>query len=279
MAKPYLRTLNEYESDPVLPLAERAPGVYEQELLIRGNSILATVFVDGADPGATVKVQWWDATTGKDLGEEFILGEHDVLTSGGVSRKTITRIHDKPTLRATVEGGNATFSVYVTVVSAFASDLDSSLKLDGELVKLLRDKGVPLVTWDTSDNTWRFLVTNGGRLQLGSPPGAVVNMFSSVEAVARNDEVTILSHVSAGIMLTSVEVDCENVARFKVLVDGEVIAEKGTYFGGDLSTVFNFSVGDKVGLEVESGKEIQVKGVHRRPDAAKFTTRMMGVML
>lgn len=176
MTKTFLRTLREYDSDAVLPLAERSPGVYEQELMIQGNSILATVFVDGSDPGATVHVEWWDATTGKALGESFILGDHGTLTSGEISRKTITRIHNKPTFRAVVAGGNVRFSIYVTVVSSFASDLDSSLQAEGEAVSVYGDKGIPIAAYEEESGVWKFLRVINGRLQVDVPDVLVTQL-------------------------------------------------------------------------------------------------------
>ncbi len=239
--KAFLRTLHEYESDSVLPLVSRSPGVYEQELLIRGNSLLATVFVDGADPGATVKVEWWDATTGKDLGEEFILGEHDVLTSGGVSRKTITRIHDKPTLRATVAGGNATFSVYVTVVSAFASDLDSALKLHDTAVQVSRDKGIPIAAWDTSDDNWKFLRTKNGRLQVD-----VQTVVSPQQPIQRVDtKVITVGTAHVELKLEETRMDGRRIIVFKPR-------------DGDINYGFSLPITTSNSKELLKGQEVQI---------------------
>jgi len=164
------RRLAEYESIDLLPLDTRAAGVYELETLIEGNSVLSTVFISSADPGATVKVSYYDTTTGDQEGEIYPLNEHPLLSSGpDVSRITVTRIHNKPRMRAEVNGGSVRFSVYLTVVSSFASDLDAALHLNGELVELSRDKGLPIVTWDETANTWNFLKSTGGRIQVDVP--------------------------------------------------------------------------------------------------------------
>lgn len=170
MVAAYVRTLNEFDSDPILPLISRPPGVYEQPVMIKGNSLLSTVFVESADVGASVKVDWWDATTGKEVGEEYLLGGHDsISTSGIISRETVTRIHNMPIVRATVSGGNAKFSVYITVVSSFASDLDAALQKHLEIIDFARDKALPIVTWDTTTDKWVFLQSTAGKLQVDVP--------------------------------------------------------------------------------------------------------------
>jgi hypothetical protein len=81
----------------------------------------------------------------------------------------VTRIHNKPNLRVTVTGGNARFSVYVTVVESFASDLDSALQYEGETVNIDNDKGMPIAAFEQTTSAWSFLRTNNGRLQIDVP--------------------------------------------------------------------------------------------------------------
>ena len=169
MASDFLRRIKEFDTVTPLPLETRGPGTYEVKFLVEGNSILSTIFVSGMDPGTTVSASYWDSTTGSDVGEEFPLVDHRPLTAPGHDRLTVTRIHNKPNLRVTVTGGNARFGVYVTVVASFASDLDSALQFEGELVNILRDKGMPITAYEETTDTWSFLRTKDGRLQIDVP--------------------------------------------------------------------------------------------------------------
>lgn len=165
----YLRRLKTFDSVTPLSLETRGPGVYNEPFLIEGNSILSTIFIESCDPGATLLVSYWDSTTGTEVGEEYHLVDHKLMSAAGNDRLTVTRIHNKPNLRATVTGGNIRFGVYITVVSSFASDLDSALQFDGDLVNILRDKGIPIVTWDKDSGLWHFLTSTNGRLQVDVP--------------------------------------------------------------------------------------------------------------
>jgi hypothetical protein len=160
--------LGEFSSKDLFPLATRAEGVYELETSIQGNSLLSTVFVASADPGAFVRVSYWDATTGANEGEVFALNEHPDLSSGS-HRLTVTRIHDKPRVKVEVIGGNVRFGVYITVVSSFATDLDAALQYEGDVIDVDRDKGIPITAYETTTDEWSFLRTNNGRLQIDVP--------------------------------------------------------------------------------------------------------------
>jgi hypothetical protein len=162
--------LKEFDTATPISLETRAPGTYNEKLLVEGNSILSTVFVASADPGASVAVSYHDHTTGEDEGEEYFLAEHPILSAGPQnSRLTVTRIHNNPSIRCVVTGGNVRFSVYVTVVAAFASDLDAALQMQEEVVVLDRDKGIPITVLDSATGKWFFLQSTNGRLQIDVP--------------------------------------------------------------------------------------------------------------
>lgn len=164
----YLRRLGPFDSVDALRLESRAPGTYDVPFQIQGNSILSTLYIESADPGATVQVYYWDRTLGKEGIEEYQLAQHKPITLGH-DRLTVTRIHDKPNLRAIVSGGNVVFSVYATVVDSFASDMDSSLQSENEAVVLERDKGIPITALEETTGLWKFLRVINGRLQVDVP--------------------------------------------------------------------------------------------------------------
>lgn len=165
----YLRRLKTFDTVTPVSLDSYGEGTFDVPFLIEGNSILSTVFVESLDPGVVVQCGYWDSTTGTDVGEVYPLVDHRPITSPGSDRLTVTRIHNKPNLRVTITGGSARLGVYVTVVSSFASDLDSALQFEGESVVIDRDKGMPIAAYETTNNTWSFLRTKDGRLQIDVP--------------------------------------------------------------------------------------------------------------
>jgi len=119
--------LDQFETSELLELASRSDGTYKAQMMIRGNSILSSVFVKSVSPGATLKVNYFDTTSGTEqLSERFDLNSHALITDADVGetfRIVVSRIHNKPIIEAVVTGGTVEFGVYVTVVSDFPSEV------------------------------------------------------------------------------------------------------------------------------------------------------------
>jgi hypothetical protein len=115
--------LGEFNSGAFLDLKARPIGTYEKVSEIKGNAILSSVYVRAIDPGATLKVNYYDTTTGATFGERFELTGHDLIddtAAGETFRRFVTQIHRRVVCEAIVTGGNVDFSVYATVVTAFS---------------------------------------------------------------------------------------------------------------------------------------------------------------
>lgn len=200
--------LTQFETRDIFPIESRAPGTYEQPLLIEGNSLLSSVFVRSVDVGASVTVKYFDTTTGLVGEERFDLNEHPaVSTAGDTSRTIITSIHNKPIMEATVSGGNVEFGVYVTVVSTFASDLDSALKLDNEVADLSVDKAIPMACYDEDKGRFFILRCEDGviptsfnesgdinhlRSQIDTDPGVIQTIFNVATPPGKTKKVSMV---------------------------------------------------------------------------------------
>lgn len=162
-----------YETKAVVPLQAVAPGTYTLPFHSEGNSLLSTVYVKTADPGASVKVNYWDYTTGVDLtadpGDRHNLQSHVLLLAAGApqnDRIIVTGLHNKPNLEVIVTGGNVTFGVYVTVVSSFASDLDQNLKFQAQTADLAHDKGLVVSGYDATLGKFFMLPIDNGSVKV-----------------------------------------------------------------------------------------------------------------
>lgn len=165
----FLRRLAEFDSAGIVELQTLTDTILDIETLIEGNSILSTVFLSAVSVGGSLLVEYYDDTLGRHEGEFYSLNSHKLLTTPlQVDRLTVTRIHNKPKARITVIG-TCRFSVYLTVISSFASDLDAALQFEGDLVDVNRDKGMPITAYETTTNEWSFLRTLNGRLQVDVP--------------------------------------------------------------------------------------------------------------
>lgn len=114
--------LGENESLEFFKLDSRPAGTYVQLGEIRGNSLLSSLFISSMDPGTSIKINYFDATTGIKLGERFELEGHDLVENVALPktfRIVVPRIHNRVFCEAIITGGSATFSVYTTVLSSF----------------------------------------------------------------------------------------------------------------------------------------------------------------
>jgi hypothetical protein len=172
--------LDQFETKALFESEPRSPGTYYAKMAIRGNAVLSSVYVKSIAVGATVKVNYYDTTTGTDdTGERFDLNSHVLLTdanAGDTNRVLVSRIHNKPQAEIIVTGGVVEFGVYLTVVADFPVDLKGSI-LDGQTANLLSDGGLPVSVYDPTDGKFYLLQGKAGAITTGSSletPGNVV---------------------------------------------------------------------------------------------------------
>jgi len=164
--------LDQFETRQLLELESRGPGTYEVQMMIRGNSLLSSVFIKNISAGATLKVNYFDTSSGTvQDSERYNLQSHPLLTdadAGITSRIIVPRIHNKPIAEVIVTGGTVEFGVYITVVADFPVDLKGSL-LNGQTADLGLDGGLPVAVYDPNDNKFYLLQGSGGVISTGSP--------------------------------------------------------------------------------------------------------------
>lgn len=103
-----------FNSDSWFKKQSRPAGTYTITGEVRAAAFISTLYVQQIDPGTTIKINFYDATTGASDGERYDLKGHDLANAIGHSRILVTRPHNRVTCEAIVTGGNAIFSVYVT---------------------------------------------------------------------------------------------------------------------------------------------------------------------
>lgn len=205
MTLPRVVPLVEFQSGELFERESRGAGTYIQQAEVRGNSILSSIFLESIDPGATLKINYYDTTTGAEVGERFNLAGHDLVTDLVPPLTTLriltTRIHHNVFAEAIVTGGNIKFSVLATVVSSTASDLDASLKEDGTVAVLSDDKGLPAMGLG-DDGEYHFLPLEGGAVKvtgnLTTTPGGVTvpsNTTHVTDATPNTETVLVLTTI------------------------------------------------------------------------------------
>lgn len=265
--------LGQFESKAIIPLANVGPGIYLQKLAIVGNSLLSTVFIQSLDVGATVLVEYFDYGVGGDAGEFHPLNSHEILSVVGASdRILVSNIHDKPTVRATVVGGNATFGVYATVVLSSASDIDSALHKDDETVLLSSDKGIPTMIFDETAGVWKFNRGTGGIQDVRIVGNVQIGAFGTPIFIDQSSLTTpgslqtLLSYtvpVLKTLNILAVTLVCRQEASFQIYGDSLLIGSGRT---GPASPNVNFSYA--VARSFIAGKLIEIKAAARNNSAA-----------
>ena len=128
-----------FNSDALYKRELRSAGTYTIIGEVRSAATLSSVFVESMDVGATLKVNFFDATTGADVGERYNLKSHDLISAVGSYRILVTRHHNRVGCEAIVTGGNVKFSVYITALPS--PDLIDLVGTDGDGNPALRTTG------------------------------------------------------------------------------------------------------------------------------------------
>jgi hypothetical protein len=189
----YKHQLQDGQSLDLIPLESRPAGTYYAKLDLSGNSVLSTVLVEAADAGASVLVEYFDFTTGFEIGEGNLLRAHNPLSSGLATDKVLVgNTHDKAYAKATVTGGSATFSVYGTVVSTSATELADAIIEENQTVNFLTDKAVAMGGYDETNGVWKFLRIGEDGEILVSSVTIFENVIHADATIAKGSEQTLI---------------------------------------------------------------------------------------
>lgn len=102
--------------------------------------------------------------------------------------------------------------------------------------------------------------------------GTTTNIYNEVLSIASGVLTTIASFTATQTTkLRQVDVSGENIATFTVLVNGNVVSKKRTYFGGQLDNTFSFDNG----IVFATGQQVLVQVIHNRPTTANFNANIL----
>lgn len=144
-------SLNEFHTQCALKAESRGPGTYEVKTSLRSYAMLSTLFVSAVDAGATIKVNYYEQTTGSALGERFDLRGHDLVDDTATfpysDKICIPKLHSSLIMEVIITGGNVTFGVLQS--STDASLLDAVLDETGA-IPVDTSPGTPFHTEDAA---------------------------------------------------------------------------------------------------------------------------------
>lgn len=245
-----------------------------------GSRMLVTLLVSAIDPGATVNL-FVDNSFASDTNFDTI--DSVSLSSTGRLKRIYSDFHNQFNFRVLVTGGNADFIVAITLFdnagttridnAQISADLDHTTDVLGHFDSVRIGDGTDLLQINP-DGSLNVVIGE-------APDESIVNEFAETAPIAANAITTILTYaVPAGkeLFLSRIDVGGGNIGTYEVFIDGDLIARKRTYFGGNLNETFDFSVSSRRGLPVETGEIITVTVVHDRPFNAVFESRLQGLL-
>lgn len=100
-----------------------------------------------------------------------------------------------------------------------------------------------------------------------------VNKYNEIASLASGSETTLVTHTAPGgrdTFLQRVDVAGDNIAKYRVKVNGTTIETKRTYFGGDLEKGFIYDGENNPGLKLTGGDIVTVTVIHGRSMVGDF---------
>lgn len=208
-----------------------------------GSRLVFSLVVTQIDVGAQVTVTI-NNTFSLDVPFEQVL-QFGTTTAVSFVRRIITDFHSIFDIQVDVTGGNATFAVGVTVN-------DNALNPDGSI---------------------NVNIVQGS----GQPPEVMKNTYDEALAVASGSETDVVTYtvpVGKTGSLQRVEFSGENIAQYRVYLNGSKIASSRTKQGGDLSGEFVFEGAGEEGLPLVAGDMVRLTTLHGRPANGNFEGRI-----
>lgn len=248
--------------------------------VVSGSRLLVSLKVLSCDIGATVSLNI-DNTFDPDVGYETL--DTIELTAAGSVKRVFSDFFNQFRLSVNVTGGSAT---YLVAVALF--DNASTTRIENAQIDVSLDH-----TIDTLGHFDSIRIGDGEYLLDINPDGSIntredlaldeipINAYDESPAVPTGAETPVLTYVvpSGKIgFLYRVEASGENVARYKIQVNGDSIATRRTHHGSGLTTEFDFTTPNKRGTLLQAGDIVQVLALHNRPESGDFEARLQLVL-
>jgi hypothetical protein len=110
-----------------------------------------------------------------------------------------------------------------------------------------------------------------------NPNSTGLKKYSEITAIAAGLETTIVSHTALPgrrTFLQKVITSGDNIAKYRVKINGTTIDLQRTYFGAELNALFEFEGDMNPGLEILSGDQVTVTVFHNRTMVGDFNAKI-----
>lgn len=109
---------------------------------------------------------------------------------------------------------------------------------------------------------------------------AAKNIYAEADAIASGVETTLVTYVVPAMtsaILEKVAVSGENIAKYRILVNGLAIETLRTYFGASLNALSDFTSMNGRGYTLQTGDVVTVSVLHGRLFVGDFSARLQVV--
>ena len=112
----------------------------------------------------------------------------------------------------------------------------------------------------------------------GTGGASIFNSVTSVPQGATVDLLTYIVPVGKAFFMQMIEVGGNNIAKYDIEVDGQIICTSRTWFSGGLVSRLRFDGTGNVGVPYAQSSVIKIKVTHYRPVVGDFEARITGVI-
>lgn len=163
-----------------------------------------------------------------------------------------------------------------------ATSLAGKVGLDVNVINEvdIRDLNASTDNVAISDGVDQLEILPDGSINVNALPSSnatSVNKYGEVSSVASGIETTMITHIAVGgrkTYLQRVDSSGENIADYKVKVNGVTIDRRRTNFGDNLNAEFIFEGYLNPGLEIAVGAVVTVTVIHSRGSSADFNGKI-----
>lgn len=165
---------------------------------------------------------------------------------------------------------NDRLRVHTEIATTIAGEAEVAITADDDSIKIGNTSSGPFLNINPDGSINVNVIT-------GSGTATYRNIYTEASSVVSGATTSIgIYTVPSGKtgILQRIEVSGENIAAFKVLVNGSPIAKKRTFFGNSLNEVFEFIGDSEDGYPLTTGDIVLVQVLHNRPDPGDFNSRI-----
>ncbi len=244
--------------------------------VLTGSRILVTLLVESLDVGATIDIFLEDSISVDDP-YQGVVGMSANTT--GQFKRVASDFNQRLRVRYVTAGGAVSAKVAVILFdnasttrienASLRVDIDHTADSTGHFDSIRVGDGTDLLAINSDGS-----INTNEDLALDETP---VNVYGESAAALTGVDTAVLTYTVPAdkiAFLYRAEGAGENIAKYQVHVNGSAIATRRTYFGGDLTTTFEFGSPNKRQQVLQPGDIIEVKAVHNRPDSGSFEARL-----